>query len=632
MTTLLITFNGTQENGQFLGDQICSLKMAWLFAQNVKPNKILLSMSPGNEMHFLWQRFIDKYNVEVVYDTWNPGDMPTRWEHWNQWRQERSVEGRKFEVYKELYRRIDGGFRQPMLCGEEAGLRRKNIFEYFYYGQETVETNTEGKIEGIEYFDDSVIYYTPSPSERDVYIAPHAKCQGNHVFTFDFWSRVVYQLMNAGVSVTVGYNGNFCEELLGNPLYRKFFRDFKSLVSEVTRHKLVACGNTGVGWVAGATNTPLLAMQPPNSIMADYRYEQCGVKSLVEIVDTPDADYVARRIVEEVNRVVVMTTGCYDVLHAGHVRHLEASRSMGTKLIVALNSDASVKRLKGEDRPINSQEQRQAVLQALRCVDEVRVFDGDDAIPLIKAMKPNILTNGFGHEFDKIVGKELVEQYGGRVSITTKDGKFTDLSTTKVARVIRQSDVLKAIQDASGVSLNPFGKLKLLADQFLTVVGLPGAMADVGAYRGGCSLILRRLAPNRELHLFDTWSGNPFNDDLCHHKKGEWPAELSECQKIVGKPDEKTVYWPGVFPSCMDVEKFGFDVKFCFVVIDPDTYQTTRDAIEFFWPRLVQGGKLFFDDYDWEPCAGVKKAVDEAFPENQRTVFAQNFTCVVTKR
>ena len=71
---------------------------------------------------------------------------------------------------------------------------------------------------------------------------------------------------------------------------------------------------------------------------------------------------------------------------------------------------------------------------------------------------------------------------------------------------------------------------------------------------------------------------------------------------------------------------------FCFAYIDPDTYPTVRDAIEWFWPRLVQGGKLMFDDYGWEPCSGVKKAVDEKFPADQRTVYDANCACVVVKK
>lgn len=640
MSTLCIAFNGTRENGQFLGDQLVSIKTAYLFAQNAPEgtDKFLLAMSPSNEMHFLWQKFIDTYNVDIVYDTFHPGNMEQRFEAWTSWFETREIEGRKFDHYRELYRRIDGADRQNILCGGENGLRRKNIFEYWYYGQENFKLGcADEPIKNADSFDDTLIYHPTYPADRGVYIAPHAKCQGNHVFTFDFWSRVVHKLIDSGITVTVGYNGNFCEEFSGHPLYRKHWGDFKQLIEEVCRHKIISCGNTGVGWVAAACGMPLLSMEPPNSNMPDYRYGICGLKSLIELVDTPDADYVARRLIEEVNRVVVLTTGCYDVLHAGHVRHLERSRALGTKLIVAMNSDVSVKRIKGEidgvHRPVNPQQQRKEVLQAIRYVDEVRMFDGDNALDLIREIKPDVLTNGFGYTVDKIVGKELVEQYGGRAIVTCHgDAKSEPSSTKIIARVMRQSDILKAVTDAGAVSPNPFGKLKLLADQFVSVLGLPGDVADVGAYRGGCSLILRRLGPEKELHVFDTWTGTPFDDELCHHKKGEWKADIEECKALVGEND-RTHYWKGVFPYVMGDN--DDDIKqrmFSFVVIDPDTYQSVRDAIEFFWPRMVQGGKLFFDDYAWEPCAGVKKAVDEAFPESERVVYPANNTCVVVKK
>src|SRR3990167_1233174 len=109
-----------------------------------------------------------------------------------------------------------------------------------------------------------MIYHPTYPADRGVLIAPHAKCQGNHVFTFDYWTRVVKKLIENGISVTINYNGNFCQELEGHPLYRKIFQGFKDLIDEICQHKLVACGNTGIGWFAFACGIPVLAMQPPN--------------------------------------------------------------------------------------------------------------------------------------------------------------------------------------------------------------------------------------------------------------------------------------------------------------------------------------------------------------------------------
>lgn len=630
MTIMLIANNCTRENGQFMGDQVCYIKVAYLMVQNSKPSKVMMSMSPANEMHFLWQKFIDTFDVEVVYDNFHPGNNDQRWEAWDKWRADREIEGRKFGHYRELYLRIHGAQRQNVLCGYERGLNRRNIFEYVYYGQE----HLPDKCEGSDWFDDTLIYHPALTSERDVYIAPHCKTQGNRTFTMQYWEDVVRRLIASGITVTVGYDGTFCEDLASNSLYRKFWGTHQQWVEEVCRHKLVACGNTGTGWVAAACGVPLLTMEPHNSVMADHRYRQCGLKNIVEVIDgyTLDsmnndmsqvAEYCARRITEEVNRVVVMTTGCYDILHAGHIRHLERSRALGTKLIVALNSDASVRQLKGFTRPINAQDQRKAVLEALRCVDEVRIFDDLDATRLIHELRPQILTCGFGYTPDSIVGRDIVESWGGRAVVTCTGDASTEPSTTRIMkRIVRAGDIIEVCRLAGPVSLNPFEKLKLLADHFLKVTDLSGDVADIGAYKGGTSLILRRLAPGKHLYLFDTWSGNPFDDDLCHHKKGEWPADLGRCQELVGV-DDLTHYRQGVFPST------AVDRQFCFVYVDPDTYHTVAAAIEYFWPRMVHGGKMFFDDYGWEPCAGVKKAVDESFTDIE---LLHPYTCVATKR
>jgi rfaE bifunctional protein nucleotidyltransferase chain/domain len=640
MSTLLIANNCTRENGSFMGDQLCALKTAYLFIQNqYDVDKVIMSMSPENEMSFLWQKFIDNPRgdgiippVEIVYDNWNPGDWNARWSAWDKWRIDRTIEGRPFHHYRELYLRIHGAQRQTLLCGLERGLGRRNIYEYWFYGQEN--TPSCNSCVGADWFDDTLVYHPPHLPERDVYISPHCKTQGNYVFTFDYWSSVVHKLVEAGVTVTVGYDGYFCEDLQGHPFYKKYWGDHKQWMEEICRHKIVACGNTGTGWLAAACGVPLFTMEPPNSQMPDHRYRECGLRNLVEVMDSPDADYCARRLIEEVRRTIVMTTGCYDVIHAGHVRHLERSKAMGTRLVVALNSDESIRRIKGPNRPINPQAQRKSVLESLRCVDEVRIFDGDDATDVIKELKPDILTNGYGYTLDKIVGREIVEGYGGRVAVTCHSDAKDEPSTTKIlSRVLKSGDIVEICRLGAAYSVNPFDKLRLMAEEFLKVANLPGDIADLGTYRGGTSLILRRLSPDKNLHLFDTWAGNPFDDEMCHHKKGEWSSSLDDCKLLVGE-DKLTHYHQGVFPNVLpDVFQ-----EFCFVYVDVDTYQSTKDAIDFFWPHIVPGGKMFFDDYGWEPCAGVKKAVDQVLSLHIRErattslrVIQSHFTCVVTK-
>lgn len=104
----------------------------------------------------------------------------------------------------------------------------------------------------------------------------------------------------------------------------------------------------------------------------------------------------------------VFTNGCFDILHRGHVEYLAQSRALGHKLIVGLNSDESVRRLKGSDRPINSQEDRKAVLLALRSVSAVYIFDEDTPYHLILKLKPDLITKGGDYLPHQIVGNDIV--------------------------------------------------------------------------------------------------------------------------------------------------------------------------------------------------------------------------------
>jgi D-beta-D-heptose 7-phosphate kinase / D-beta-D-heptose 1-phosphate adenosyltransferase len=107
---------------------------------------------------------------------------------------------------------------------------------------------------------------------------------------------------------------------------------------------------------------------------------------------------------------IVFTNGCFDILHRGHVSYLDKAKSLGDILVLGLNSDASVKRLKGEDRPINNEEDRAFVLAALEAVDFVVIFDEDTPYELISALKPNILVKGADYEGKEVVGSDLVDE------------------------------------------------------------------------------------------------------------------------------------------------------------------------------------------------------------------------------
>jgi D-beta-D-heptose 7-phosphate kinase/D-beta-D-heptose 1-phosphate adenosyltransferase len=114
---------------------------------------------------------------------------------------------------------------------------------------------------------------------------------------------------------------------------------------------------------------------------------------------------------------VVFTNGVFDLLHPGHVDLLAAARAAGDALIVGINSDASVHRLKGETRPVRSERERAHVLAALRSVDAVTIFDEDTPLELILALRPDLLVKGGDYSLDMIVGRQEVEGWGGRVLV-----------------------------------------------------------------------------------------------------------------------------------------------------------------------------------------------------------------------
>lgn len=135
------------------------------------------------------------------------------------------------------------------------------------------------------------------------------------------------------------------------------------------------------------------------------------------------------------NDTVVFTNGCFDILHKGHVTYLAQAAELGNKLVVAINTDASVKRLgKGDDRPINSEDARAFVLSALGFVDMVVLFDNDTPLELIAELKPDVLVKGADYDPNEtdpnskkyIVGSDLVREYGGEVkAISLVDGFST---------------------------------------------------------------------------------------------------------------------------------------------------------------------------------------------------------------
>ena len=150
---------------------------------------------------------------------------------------------------------------------------------------------------------------------------------------------------------------------------------------------------------------------------------------------TKDAAVAWREELGRQGKRVVFTNGVFDILHPGHVRYLATARSHGDALIVAINSDRSVKAIKGPERPVNTEADRAEVITALACVDAAVVFDEDTPHEIISAIQPDVLVKGADWAHDKIVGRDIVEARGGVViRVRVEEGH----STTGVINKLRQ--------------------------------------------------------------------------------------------------------------------------------------------------------------------------------------------------
>lgn len=157
-------------------------------------------------------------------------------------------------------------------------------------------------------------------------------------------------------------------------------------------------------------------------------------------------DELARRVRHwrTSKRAVVFTNGCFDLMHVGHVSLLEAAARQGEILVVAINSDRSIQKLKGQDRPVIPEQHRARLLAALNCVDAVIVFDDDTPIPLLRELQPDVLVKGAEYSRSQVVGADVVASYGGRIVTVPM---IPGLSTTQILRELQQRTALNSAAD-----------------------------------------------------------------------------------------------------------------------------------------------------------------------------------------
>ncbi|MBI5483717.1 MAG: bifunctional D-glycero-beta-D-manno-heptose-7-phosphate kinase/D-glycero-beta-D-manno-heptose 1-phosphate adenylyltransferase HldE [Deltaproteobacteria bacterium] len=200
------------------------------------------------------------------------------------------------------------------------------------------------------------------------------------------------------------------------------------IASGLTMAEAARLANIAAGIAVGKLGTSIVTPQEIiDAVALTHRDSDSKIKTLDVLTAVIAAEKAS-------GKRIVFTNGCFDLLHAGHVKYLQKARCLGGLLVLGLNSDASVRRLKGEKRPLISEDERAHILAALDCVDYVVVFDEDTPLELITALKPDILAKGGDYTLEGVVGRDFVEAYGGRVELVSfVDGKST---TNLIERVL----------------------------------------------------------------------------------------------------------------------------------------------------------------------------------------------------
>ena len=200
-----------------------------------------------------------------------------------------------------------------------------------------------------------------------------------------------------------------------------------ALAGGTTAAQAIELGNVAAGLEVAKVGVAIVERSEIRSVLVSREASSVGkIVSLRQMVAAAEAH-------RAVGHRLVLTNGCFDLLHVGHASYLEQARRLGDQLIVAINSDGSVRRLKGETRPVIRQADRAAMLAALAVVDYVLIFDEDTPHELLRQIRPDVLVKGGTYTPDQVVGHEVVEAYGGQVTVT---GAIDGVSTTNILQSI----------------------------------------------------------------------------------------------------------------------------------------------------------------------------------------------------
>jgi D-beta-D-heptose 7-phosphate kinase/D-beta-D-heptose 1-phosphate adenosyltransferase len=202
----------------------------------------------------------------------------------------------------------------------------------------------------------------------------------------------------------------------------------------------------GAGWhdavqlanVAGGLEVERLGCVPitPAEIIHDLMSERHDESGKERTRESLIAELAAHRAA---GRKIVFTNGCFDIIHLGHVKYFQWAKSQGDLLVVGVNTDSSIRRLKGEKRPVIAEDDRVGVLEELESIDYIVRFDDDTPLELIRAVKPDVLVKGEDYKKEQVVGWDFVESCGGRVALAPLvDGRSTSAVIQKILDAYRQ--------------------------------------------------------------------------------------------------------------------------------------------------------------------------------------------------
>jgi len=169
---------------------------------------------------------------------------------------------------------------------------------------------------------------------------------------------------------------------------------------------------------------------------------------------------------------------------------------------------------------------------------------------------------------------------------------------------------LELMDQISGRTLVPAERCFVLYQMARTLAPNDGAFAEIGVYKGGTARLLSQVAEDKQLHLFDTFEGMPdVNEHYDGHKKGDFADTSVEGVRAFVNAGDRVHFHKGYFPD--STKSVSPNLKYSLVYVDVDIYQSVKDALEYFYPKLNPGGVMIFDDFDSPKCSGVRKALDE---------------------